>query len=56
MGFTPSGVLAVWQLFMLVWLVLLAVVALIARQAFGYDSARISALFLDLPIADWAKE
>jgi DNA repair exonuclease SbcCD ATPase subunit len=41
-----------WQLFMLVWLGLLAVLAVIAQQAFGYDSAKISALFLGLPIAE----
>lgn len=41
-----------WQIFMLIWLGLLAVVAVIAQQAFGYDSARISALFLGLPIAE----
>jgi predicted nucleic acid-binding Zn-ribbon protein len=41
-----------WQLFMLVWLGLLAVVAVIAQQAFGYDSAKVSALFLGLPIAE----
>jgi chromosome segregation ATPase len=38
-----------WQVFVLAWLGLLAVVAIFALQAFGYDFARISALYAALP-------
>ena len=38
-----------WQLFLLAWSGLLAVVAIFALQAFGYDFARISALYSALP-------
>ncbi len=41
-----------WLLFMLVWLGLLAVMAVFAQQAFGYDPAQISAFFFALPMAE----
>lgn len=37
-----------WLLFVLAWLGVLAVVAVVAQQVFGYDSAHISALLLGL--------
>ena len=39
-----------WLFFMLAWLGLLAVLAIFAQQAFGYDLARISASFSALPM------
>jgi hypothetical protein len=39
-----------WLLFMLAWLGFLAVMAVFAQQAFGYDFAGISADFLALPM------
>ncbi|QWG11246.1 hypothetical protein KMZ29_15955 [Bradyrhizobium sediminis] len=38
-----------WLFFVLAWLGLLAVIALFAQQAFGYDFARMSALYAALP-------
>jgi hypothetical protein len=38
-----------WQVLALAWLGLLAVVAIFALQAFGYDFARLSALYSALP-------
>ena len=38
-----------WLLFVFAWAVFLAVVAIVAQQAFGYDLSRISANFLELP-------
>jgi hypothetical protein len=39
-----------WLLFMVVWLALLAVTAVFAEQAFGYDFTWISAHFVALPL------
>lgn len=38
-----------WLLFMLAWLGFLALVLVFAQQAFGYDLARLSAFYSDLP-------
>jgi uncharacterized protein YoxC len=40
-----------WLLFVFAWVAFLAVVAVVAQQAFGYDLGRISAHFLELPPA-----
>ncbi len=38
-----------WLLFVFAWVALLAAVAVVAQQAFGYDLGRISAHFFELP-------
>jgi myosin heavy subunit len=48
--FRRGGELAMWLLFMVVWLALLAVTAVFAEQAFGYDFTWISAHFVALPV------
>lgn len=39
-----------WQLIVLAWLGILAAIAIFAQQVFGYDFARISALYSALPV------
>src|SRR5258708_1413052 len=40
-----------WLVFLVAWLFLLAVIAVFAQQAFGYDVAHLPALFSALPMA-----
>ena len=39
-----------WLFFLVAWFVLLAAIAILAQQAFGYDVAHLPALFADLPM------
>ncbi|MGY3124996.1 uncharacterized protein YdcH (DUF465 family) [Bradyrhizobium sp. S3.14.4] len=39
-----------WLFFVVAWFVLLAAIAIVAQQAFGYDVANLPALFADLPM------
>ena len=44
-----------WLLFVFAWVCFLALIAVVAQQAFGYDLGRISSHFLELPQAQrWA--
>ncbi|WP_247308544.1 hypothetical protein [Bradyrhizobium sp. 48] len=39
-----------WLFFVVAWFVLLAAIAILAQQAFGYDVAHLPAMFADLPM------